>query len=262
MKRRSVLKGLLFIYPLRVLAKEKGRAMSYIIHRAHERGVAEHGWLHSRFSFSFAGYFNPRRMGFGVLRVINDDVIEAGQGFDMHPHSDMEIITIVTQGAVEHKDSEGNHAITKAGEIQYMSAGSGIRHSEYATADHDAALYQIWIHPNYTQATPRYDKRDFSDVDQKNHWAILASEDGREGSMQIRQSALLYSSVLEKGTLLDFPHADHSHGRLLFIMEGEVEIAGELLKARDEMQIIRHKEAYSIRALEDSKVLLFDVPLN
>ena len=122
--------------------------MSFTLHKANQRGVAEHGWLHSRFSFSFADYYNPARMGFGVLRVINDDIIEAKEGFGMHPHRDMEIISIVTQGVLIHKDSFGNHGEIHAGEIQYMSAGEGVYHSEFASQDDTTALFQIWIHPN------------------------------------------------------------------------------------------------------------------
>lgn len=233
--------------------------MSFVIHRSNERGKAEHGWLHSRFSFSFADYFNPQRMGFGALRVINDDVIEAGMGFRMHPHRDMEIVSIVTRGALEHKDSEGNREITKAGEIQYMSAGTGIMHSEFATDDADAALYQIWIQPSYKNAVPKYDKRDFRDLDQTNRWAVLVSGDGREGSMAIRQDALIYSAALDPEVTLDIPSAGGSFGRLVFVMEGSVEIAGQILNERDEIQITDEEE-YTLKALAPSKLLVFVVP--
>jgi len=235
--------------------------MSFIIHRAHERGTAEHGWLHSRFSFSFAEYLNPERMGFGVLRVINDDIIEAGMGFGMHPHKDMEIVSIVTKGALEHKDSEGNHEITKAGEIQYMSAGTGIKHSEYATMEADAALYQIWIHPSYKNAIPTYDKRDLANIDQSNGWAVLVSGDGREGSMVIRQDAAIHSTLLDKDARIVVAPVKSDHGRLIFVMEGSIKIAGHTLNERDEIQI-KDEEEYTLLALAESKVLLFDVPMH
>ncbi|MBN2869483.1 MAG: pirin family protein [Campylobacterales bacterium] len=235
--------------------------MSCIVHRAHERGIAEHGWLHSRFSFSFAEYRNTNRMGFGALRVINDDVIEAGMGFGMHPHRDMEIVSIVTKGALEHKDSEGNHGIIHAGQIQYMSAGSGVMHSEYATEDEDAALFQIWIHPDRKGGVPLYDNRDFSTVDQNNRWAALVSGDGRDHSILIRQDAAIYSTHLDKDAQISVAPVKPFHGRLIFVMEGSVEIAGDVLNARDELQIT-DKEEYALRALSESKILLFDVPMH
>ncbi len=234
--------------------------MSTVIHRAHERGIAEHGWLHSRFSFSFAEYHNPTRMGFGALRVINDDVIEAGMGFGMHPHRDMEIVSIVTEGSLEHKDSEGNHGIIHAGQIQYMSAGSGVLHSEYATEDGDAALFQIWIHPDRKGGTPLYANRDFSTVDQNNRWAALVSGDGRDHSILIRQDAAIYSTRLDKDVQISVAPVKPSHGRLIFVMEGSVEIAGNVLNARDELQIT-DEEKYTLAALSESKILLFDVPM-
>lgn len=235
--------------------------MSYVIHRTHERGVAEHGWLHSRFSFSFAHYHNRDRMGFGALRVINDDIIEAGMGFGMHPHRDMEIVSIVTQGVLEHKDSEGNHGIINAGQIQYMSAGSGVMHSEYATDEGDAALFQIWIHPDRQGGVPLYDKRDFALVDQNNRWAPLVSGEGREHSITIRQDATIYSTHLNKDARITVAPVKPSHGRLVFVMEGSVEIAGHILNACDEIQIT-DKEEYALEALSESKVLLFDVPMH
>lgn len=235
--------------------------MSFKIHRAAQRGVAEHGWLHSRFSFSFAHYHNPQRMGFGALRVINDDIIEAGMGFGMHPHKDMEIISIVTQGSLEHRDSQGNHGITKVGEIQYMSAGSGVSHSEFASDESDAALFQIWIHPNQKGGDPLYDQRDLIHHDKSNRWVILVSPDGREDSITIKQDALIYSAEVECGKTIPIPSAKTDHGRLLLIIEGKVEIEGHILEAKDELQITDEEE-YTLIALTESKVLLFDVPMH
>lgn len=261
MMTRRTFTQTLSLLPLGLYANIKEKNMSLKIHRAAQRGVAEHGWLHSRFSFSFADYHNPQRMGFGALRVINDDVVESGMGFGMHPHKDMEIISIVTKGALEHKDSQGNHGITKAGEIQYMSAGSGVFHSEFASDESDAALFQIWIHPNQKGGAPLYDQRDFMHHDKTNRWAIIVSPDGREDSITIKQDALIYSAEVESGKTMSIPSAKTDHGRLLLIIEGKVEINSHILNARDELQIT-NEEGYSLFALEESKVLLFDVPMH
>lgn len=234
--------------------------MSLKIHRGTDRGAAEHGWLHSRFSFSFAEYYNPQRMGFGALRVINDDTIEAGKGFGMHPHQNMEIISIVTKGALEHRDSQGNHGLITAGEIQYMSAGSGVHHSEYASTDSSASLFQIWIRPNRKGGTPLYAQRGFISHDRSNQWLLLVSADGRDDSIAIRQDAAIYSAEVENAKTVSIPPVAADHGRLLFVIEGRVQISGHLLGARDELQITDTEE-YALLALEASKVLLFDVPI-
>lgn len=234
--------------------------MSINLHRAAERGQADHGWLHSRFSFSFAQYHNPRRMGFGALRVINDDIIEPGKGFAMHPHKEMEIISIVTQGELEHRDSHGNHGIIPAGSVQYMSAASGVLHSEYNPSDkHRVHLFQIWIHPKTSGGTPQYDERSFS-ADEANSWRVLVSPDGRDNSIAIKQDAFIYSATLSAEATLEVAPVEQGHGRLLLVIEGGVKIAGEHLERRDEVQII-DKNSYTLTALCDTKLLLFDVPL-
>lgn len=234
--------------------------MSFKIHRAAERGVAEHGWLHSRFSFSFAEYYNPQRMGFGALRVINDDTVEAGKGFGMHPHQNMEIISIVTKGSLEHRDSQGNHGTITAGQIQYMSAGSGVHHSEYAGKDEAVSLFQIWIRPNQKGGTPLYAQRDFISHDKNNRWLLLVSADGRDGSISIKQDAAIYSAEIESGKTLSIPSVAADHGRLLFVIQGKVQINAHTLESRDELQIT-DKEEYTLLALDASKMLLFDVPI-
>lgn len=234
--------------------------MSQTIHRSHERGIAEHGWLHSRFSFSFAEYHNPERMGFGALRVINDDVIEAGMGFGMHPHRDMEIVTIVTKGAIEHRDSQGHHGITRAGEVQYMCAGSGIHHSEYATPQMGTELFQIWIFPDQKALPPHYEQRDFSHIADQKGWHPLVSGDGRGNSLRIHQDAAISIARLEKGEILPLPPVPSGRGLLLFVMEGDLRVCGTTLSRRDEMQITEGEEC-SLTASEASKVLLFDMPM-
>ena len=236
--------------------------MQYTIHRANERGSASHGWLNSRFSFSFAEYHNSNRMGFGVLRVINDDVIEPSSGFGMHPHRDMEIVTIVLKGSLEHKDSQGNYGITTAGQIQYMSAGSGIEHSEYNPSSSEAVeLFQIWIHPHTKGLPPRYEQRDFRDLDTLNRWAIIISGDGCDGSMSIRQDAMILTARLNKGTTLLCEGIKAGQGRLLLVVEGEITVADHTLKQRDEVQIIG-VEAFEITASRDAHVLMFEVPMS
>ena len=236
--------------------------MSNIIHRASQRGVAEHTWLHSRFSFSFAEYYNPKRMGFGALRVINDDIIEAGQGFPLHPHKDMEIISVITKGSLEHHDSQGNHGVINEGEIQYMSAASGIRHSEYNTSQSQTVeLLQIWIHPNKKGADPLYDQRNLNTIEQKNRWVVLASPDGRDNSIKMRQDALIFTTKLRRNVSVELPSPNNSNGQLLFVIEGSIEISGDLLNKKDEMQII-DKEPHTIEALSDAHLMLFEVPMH
>ncbi len=235
--------------------------MSFIIHKADQRGVAEHGWLHSRFSFSFAEYYNPNRMGFGALRVINDDVIEAGQGFGMHPHRDMEIVSIVTKGVLVHTDSFGNHGEIHAGEIQYMSAGEGVLHSEFASKEEDAALFQIWIKPNEKGGKPLYNQRDFRDVTKNNQWVTLVSPDGRDNSIAIKQEAFILTTELSEGKTISIAPSSPDRGKLLLVVEGSVKIDGVTLDKRDEVQITEEK-VYELEALKPSWVLVFDVPMH
>ena len=235
--------------------------MSFIIHKADQRGVAEHGWLHSRFSFSFAEYYNPNRMGFGALRVINDDVIEAGQGFGMHPHRDMEIVSIVTKGVLVHTDSFGNHGEIHAGEIQYMSAGEGVLHSEFASKEEDAALFQIWIKPNEKGGKPLYNQRDFRDVTKNNQWVTLVSPDGRDNSIAIKQEAFILTTELSEGKTISIASSSPDRGKLLLVVEGSVKIDGVTLDKRDEVQITEEK-VYELEALKPSWVLVFDVPMH
>lgn len=235
--------------------------MSFIIHKADQRGIEEHGWLHSRFSFSFAEYYNPNRMGFGALRVINDDVIEAGLGFGMHPHRDMEIVSIVTKGVLVHTDSFGNHGEIHAGEIQYMSAGEGVLHSEFASKEEDAALFQIWIKPNEKGGKPLYNQRDFRDVTKNNQWVTLVSPDGRDNSIAIKQEAFILTTELSEGKTISIASSSPDRGKLLLVVEGSVKIDGVILDKRDEVQITEEK-IYELEALKPSWVLVFDVPMH
>lgn len=234
--------------------------MQIFYHKAEDRGIAEHGWLHSRFSFSFADYHNKDRMGFGALRVLNDDCIEPSGGFAMHPHHDMEIITIITKGSLEHKDSFGNHGIIKEGEIQYMSAGLGIEHSEFNSSSKERTeLFQIWIVPRKKGTPPHYEQRK-CDLDRINRWALIVSGDGRKDSLKIGQNVNIRVSHLFCGhTLVSDPFKE-GYGRLLFVIDGEVNVCGHTLKRRDELQIIGD-EPFEITVNRDALLLLFDVPL-
>lgn len=235
--------------------------MNYTIHRANERGVAEHGWLHSRFSFSFADYHNRERMGFGALRVINDDIIEPQSGFGMHPHRDMEIVTIVLKGSIEHTDSLGHHGFTNAGEIQMMSAGSGIEHSERnASEDETLELFQIWIFSNAHNLTPHYEQKDFRDVSMSGMWGLLISGDGREGSMKIAQDANIKMTRLSSGMEIVCDEVPPGYGRLLLVIEGEVKILDATLYLRDELQTQDPNELV-IHAMSDAHLILFEVPM-
>lgn len=231
------------------------------IHRSNTRGYADHGWLQSHFSFSFAEYRDYSRMGFGALRVINDDTIAPGKGFSTHPHHNMEIVTLVTKGALEHKDSRGHHDTIHAGQIQHMSAGNGIAHSEYNPSKTDPVeLLQIWIHPKSEGGAPQYAKRDFNARERTDTWMTLVSENGKERSMPIRQDATIRTCILPEGhtiaSLLDAP----GHGRLLFVIDGSITAAENRLDERDELQIEGDGELI-IHAEEDSHLLLFDVPM-
>lgn len=235
--------------------------MNCTIHRANERGVAEHGWLHSRFSFSFAEYHNRERMGFGVLRVINDDIIEPLGGFGMHPHRDMEIVTIVLKGSIEHTDSLGHHGFTNAGEIQMMSAGTGIEHSERnPSTDENLELFQVWIFPNAHNLTPHYEQRDFRDVSMSGVWGLLISGDGGEESMKIAQDANIKMTRLQAGMAIVCDAVPTGYGRLLLVIEGEIQVAEKSLYRRDELQTV-DTDNFMIHAMSESHLILFEVPM-
>ena len=225
----------------------------------HERGYADHGWLKSFHSFSFADYHDPAHMGFGPLRVINEDRIAPGSGFGTHGHRDMEIISYVLDGELAHRDSMGNGSVIRPGDVQRMSAGTGVRHSEYNhAADRTTHFLQIWIEPAVTGIAPGYEEKRFADADRRGRLLLIASPDGAEGSVRLHQDARLYVSRLGEGEAIE---ATLGTGRLgyLHLIRGNVTVNGERLaggdaaKVRDEMRL-------AIRAGEDSEVLLFDLP--
>ncbi len=226
------------------------------LRKANERGHANHGWLDSWHTFSFANYYDEEFMDFSALRVINEDVIAAGKGFGTHPHNDMEILTYVLSGTVEHKDSMGNMEQIPAGEFQIMSAGTGIRHSEYnPDAENELHLYQIWIHPEKTDIEPRYEQKRFDSNDGKQ---LVLSPDARDGSLKVYQDMQLWRWALAANEVQSHDIADK---RVMWIqvVKGTVEINGQKATTSDGLAIWQ-ENSLTIKVDEDSEILLFDLP--
>ena len=226
--------------------------------RSDDRGGANHGWLQAKHTFSFADYHNPARVHFGKLRVINEDRIAPGQGFDTHPHKDMEIVTYIISGAIEHKDSMGNGTIISAGEVQRMTAGTGVLHSEFNhSSDEELHLLQIWIFPEQKNLTPGYEQTLFSRDDKLNRLHLVGSRDGRDGSVTIHQDVDLYASVLEEGHKVVL---DNITDRRIFVqlISGGVAVNGEALSAGDGAQI-SNEATIEIAASDDAELLLFNM---
>lgn len=222
-------------------------------------GGADHGWLKARHHFSFAAYYNPDRMGFGTLRVINDDIVQAKKGFDTHPHRDMEIITYVRRGAITHRDNQGNEGITRAGDVQVMSAGSGIAHSEYNLEDEDTNLFQIWIEPNRLAVQPRWEAREFPKDPVTDALIPLASgrdADIMQDALMIHQDAAIHGGRLNKGTTITHPVVYQAY---VLASEGELEVNGQHMSRGDGLEVT-DVQTLTITALSDAEVLVIDVP--
>lgn len=236
--------------------------MKKIIQKADERGIAEHGWLHSKFSFSFAEYYNPMKMGFGLLRVLNDDIIEPSEGFGKHPHNNMEIITIMLQGELEHKDSSGSGSVIGPGEIQVMSAGTGILHSEFNHSQLDLVnLLQLWIIPKERNIAPRYDQKLFPLDEIKNSLLKVVSGTKSNDTLYIHQNAAISLGKLDKGNKLVYNFSYKGNGVYLFVIKGNVSIDGAELNARDSAGIYE-VDNFEISALTDSEFVFIEVPMN
>lgn len=230
-----------------------------IIYPYESLGHADHGWLDARHHFSFASYHNPERMGFGTLRVINDDRIAAGKGFAPHPHKDMEIITYVRQGAITHEDNQGNKGRTVAGDVQVMSAGTGVTHSEYNLEEEDTRIFQIWIEPREKGVAPRWDAREFPKQAANGHLELLVSgrqEDADSDALFIHQDAAIYGGTLAAGSSLEQPV---KHGAYVLVSNGEIRLNGQEMKTGDGAEVTG-VTGVSIEAVSEAEVLVIDAP--
>jgi redox-sensitive bicupin YhaK (pirin superfamily) len=233
-----------------------------VFHAAGERGHADHGWLNAHHSFSFASYHDPSKIHFGVLRVLNDDIVAAGMGFGKHPHDNMEIITIVLRGALEHSDSMGHTEAIQENEVQVMSAGIGVYHSEYNhNKDRDVNLLQIWIFPKKHGVKPRYDQKLFPADERVNKWQALVSPmDNEDAGLKIHQDAWISRSSIDNGKQLQYSLHNKSNGAYLFVIDGSVTVNGQVLNKRDAVGL-SETDVVDITAGANSDVLLLEVPM-
>jgi redox-sensitive bicupin YhaK (pirin superfamily) len=233
-----------------------------VLHPAETRGHAKHGWLESYHTFSFADYYNPERMHFGVLRVLNDDKVDAGMGFGTHPHDNMEIISIPLEGDLEHKDSMGNVAVIRKGDVQVLSAGTGITHSEYnKNKDSLVKFLQIWLFPNKKNVKPRYDQVTLNPEERKNKLQQIISPDPDDAGVWIHQDAWFYLGNFDKGKSAEYSIKRKGNGVYAFILKGDVTIDTQSLHARDGFGVW-DTDKISINADSDSELLLMDVPMS
>jgi redox-sensitive bicupin YhaK (pirin superfamily) len=238
--------------------------MEYIIHTSNSRGSADYGWLKTNYSFSFAEYMNPDRMGFGALRVLNDDMIAGGKGFGAHPHNNMEIITITLFGGLEHKDNMGNVAVSKPGDVQVMSAGSGVFHSEYnAHPDTDLTLLQIWVMPNKRNVVPRYEHKYFDINSNINNFTqIISPMNSDEEGIGIYQDAWFNRAILEKDKKLEYNLHNSTNGVYIFVISGEITINNDIrLNKRDSLGVSSVNNQLNIVADQNADFLVMEVPI-
>lgn len=229
---------------------------------SNSRGGASHDWLQTQHSFSFANYYDPDRVHFGALRVLNDDIIAPGEGFDMHPHHNMEIITYPLSGTLQHTDSMGNSGVLKHGEVQVMTAGKGIYHSEFNFSESEPlSLLQIWIFTNRDGHTPLYGQKDFSESFTKNELTLIVSPDGESDSLKINQEAWIWRGKMTSMQNLSCHVKGKNHGIYLFVVEGSVSINNQSLSSRDAMEITE-TSVFDIHATEDTEFLLIEVPMS
>ena len=232
-----------------------------VLHLAASRGLADHGWLKSNHTFSFSSYFNPERVQFGALRVLNDDEVEGGRGFGEHPHDNMEIISIALEGALQHKDSMGNVATIETGEIQVMSAGTGMYHMEYNKNEGEPVKFlQIWVFPNKRNVEPRYDQVKIESPAQPNQLVQILSPNPHDAGVWIYQDAWFNLGKLEKGSTVDYTIQKKNNGAYIFVIDGELEVNGQKLHTRDGYGIWE-TEGFTITAGTDAEVLIMDVPM-
>lgn len=233
------------------------------LHPSTERGHANHGWLNSYHSFSFATYFNPAREKFGCLRVLNDDTIAGGTGFDLHPHNNMEIVSIILEGALEHHDSIGNIQVITPGEVQVMTAGTGVNHAEYNHSESEPVKFlQLWIFPREKALKPRYDQKILTDYEAKDQLLTLVTPDNKQedNTLWIHQDAYISSIILTKKNKFDYQIKISGNGVFVFVIEGEISIHGNHLSARDAMATSETKVVHC-EAIDTSKILFIEVPM-
>ncbi|MEN8958193.1 MAG: pirin family protein [Flavobacteriales bacterium] len=235
--------------------------MNTIIHKADTRGDANHGWLKSKHTFSFANYYNPERMNFGVLRVLNDDIVAAGNGFGTHPHDNMEIVSIPLAGDLEHKDSMGNVAVIKEGDVQAMSAGTGITHSEYnQSKEKQVKFLQIWVFPNKKNVTPRYDQVSIKDIKKENEFYQIVSPNKEDSGVSINQDAWFHLGDFKNGKTDTYSIKKKENGVYAFILKGDATINGQKLNERDGFGIW-DIDKLNVTADSDTEILLMEVPM-
>lgn len=236
--------------------------MKTVIHKADSRGQADYGWLKTFYSFSFSNYYNPERIHFGMLRVLNDDSVAGGMGFGMHPHDNMEIVTIPIAGALEHKDSMGTSSVIHAGEVQIMSAGKGILHSEFnPSKTEETKLFQIWVLPKEKNIEPRYEQKVFSLEGRKNKFQPVVSPYKKNGALWINQNAVFSLGNFEKGKTIEYNVNFKGNAIYVFVIDGSVEIENEKLERRDAMGI-SETEKFSLKINSDSEILVIEIPMN
>ncbi|MFZ5628689.1 MAG: pirin family protein [Spirochaetota bacterium] len=235
--------------------------MTKTIHKAETRGFADHGWLKSRHTFSFAHYHNPERMNFGALRVLNDDVVAPGMGFGTHPHADMEIVSIPITGSLAHKDSTGTAEIIRSGDVQIMSAGTGLTHSEFnPDKASEVNFLQIWVLPEKRGISPRYEQKTFDLESSRNSFVLLVSPERTQGSLWINQQARFWQGVFDKGVNAKLDLAYGGTGLYLFVISGSVSVADETLKARDAIGLTG-TATITVEALDACRLLAIEVPV-
>ncbi len=236
--------------------------MKTVLHKADTRGHANHGWLDSHHTFSFAGYYDPARTHFGLLRVLNDDVVAGGRGFGQHPHDNMEIISIPLKGSLEHGDNTGGRGIIKSGEVQIMSAGSGIAHSEKnASSTEEVNFLQVWVFPKEKNIPPRYDQKLFKAEDRVNKFQTVVAPDKNNNALWINQDAWFSLGNLAKDSSIDYAINKNTNGVYAFIIEGDVTINGQKLNKRDGLGVW-DADKLTITANSNAEVLLMEVPMN
>jgi redox-sensitive bicupin YhaK (pirin superfamily) len=236
--------------------------MKKIIHKSNSRGYFDYGWLKTNHTFSFNNYYDPERVNFGMLRVLNDDFVSAGEGFGSHPHNDMEIVSIPLSGELAHKDSTGTEEVIYPNDVQVMSAGTGIIHSEYNhSSDEETNFLQLWIFPDKKGHKPRYNQRSFNPEERKNNFQFIVTPEKTDGNLWLNQDAYLSRVDLDKGKSLTYKIHNKGNGTYLFLIDGKIKVADETLSKRDGIGIYESDE-FDITGENNSQILIIEVPMN